>query len=145
MHALCHRSPNDHDCSQRLGFVEARESFFSSGARHRLAYPARRIKVYGLFRSLRASTVARSHNITSRFGYVATLCLYFDRASLSRTVDDIPQGVFVAFSEHPDIADGLLDVERWSEMLREVGFGSSPKTAEEFVQSFIADRKARRG
>jgi hypothetical protein len=47
-------------------------------------YPARRKKVYGPFRSLRARTVARSHNVTSRFGYVAVLCLYFDRALSSR-------------------------------------------------------------
>jgi hypothetical protein len=30
-------------------------------------------------------------------------------------------------------------------MLREVGFSSSPKSAEEFVRSFIADRMMRRG
>ena len=67
----------------------------------------------------------------------------FDR--LAATVDAIPQDVFITFSEHPEIADGLLDVERWTEMLRAVGFGSSPETAEEFVRSFIADRMARRG
>ncbi len=48
------------------------------------AYPARRIKVRGGLGSLRASTVARSHNITSRFGYVAAPRLYFNRASSSR-------------------------------------------------------------
>ncbi len=65
---------------------------------------------------------------------------------LAATVDAIPQDVFLAFSEPgPDVADGLLDVERWTEMLREVGFGSSPETAEDFVKSFIADRTARRG
>jgi hypothetical protein len=67
----------------------------------------------------------------------------FDR--LATTVDAIPQDVFVAFSEHPDVADGLLDVERWTEMLRDIGFALSPKTAEEFVRSFIADRMMRRG
>ena len=67
----------------------------------------------------------------------------FDR--LAATVCAIPHDVFIAFSEHPDIADGLLDVERWTEMLRDVGFGLSPKTAEEFVRSFIADRMMRRG
>jgi hypothetical protein len=67
----------------------------------------------------------------------------FDR--LAATVDDIPQDVFITFSEHPEIADGVLDVERWTEMLRAVGFGSSPETAEEFVRSFIADRMMRRG
>ena len=66
----------------------------------------------------------------------------FDR--LAATVDAIPQDVFITFSEHPEIADGLLDVERWTEMLRAVGFGSSPETAEEFVRSFIADRMARK-
>ena len=66
----------------------------------------------------------------------------FDR--LAATVDAIPQDVFRTFSE-PDVNDGLLDVERWTEMLRDVGFGSSPKTAEEFVRSFIADRMMRRG
>jgi hypothetical protein len=67
----------------------------------------------------------------------------FDR--LAATVNAIPQDVFIAFSEPgPDLADGLLDVERWTEMLREVGFGSSPETAQEFVRSFIADRTVRR-
>jgi hypothetical protein len=66
----------------------------------------------------------------------------FDR--LAATVDTIPQDVFRAFSK-PDVNDGLLDVERWTEMLRDVGFGSSPKTADEFVRSFIADRMMRRG
>ena len=41
--------------------------------------------------------------------------------------------------------DGLLDAEQWTQMLREVGFGSSPKFAEEFVRFFIADRMMRRG
>ena len=66
----------------------------------------------------------------------------FDR--LAATVDAIPQDVFRTFSE-PDVNDGLLDVERWTEMLCDVGFGSSPKSAEEFVRSFIADRMMRRG
>ena len=74
--------------------------------------------------------------------YLAAAAI-FDR--LAATVDAIPQDVFITFSEHPEIADGLLDVERWTEMLRAVGFGSSPETAEEFVRSFIADRMARRG
>jgi hypothetical protein len=63
---------------------------------------------------------------------------------LAATVDAIPQDVFRAFSEL-DVDDGLLDVERWTEMLRDVGFSSSPETAEEFVRSFIADRMMRRG
>ena len=63
----------------------------------------------------------------------------FDR--LAATVDAIPQ---VAFSKL-EVDDGLLDVERWTEMLRDVGSGLSPKTAEEFVRSFIADRMMRRG
>ncbi len=68
----------------------------------------------------------------------------FDR--LAATVDAIPQDVFVAFSQPgPGVTDGLLDVERWTEMLREVGFGSSPETAEDFVKSFIVDRAERRG
>ena len=66
----------------------------------------------------------------------------FDR--LAATADDIPQDVFRTFSE-AGVNDGLLDLERWTEMLRDVGFGSSPKTAEEFVRSFIADRMMRRG
>ena len=66
----------------------------------------------------------------------------FDR--LAATVDAILQDVFIAFSKL-EVDDGLLDVERWTEMLRAVGFGSSPETAEEFVRSFIADRMARRG
>jgi hypothetical protein len=68
----------------------------------------------------------------------------FDR--LAATVDTVPQDVFIAYSEPgSDLADGLLDVERWTEMLRDVGFRSSPETAEEFVRSFIADRTVRRG
>ena len=74
--------------------------------------------------------------------YLAAAAI-FDR--LAATVDDIPQDVFLAFSEPgPDVTDGLLDVERWTEMLREVGFGSSPETAEDFVRYFIADRNMRR-
>ena len=56
----------------------------------------------------------------------------FDR--LAATIDAIPQDVFVAFTKL-EVNDGLLDVERWTEMLRDVGFGSSPETAEDFVQS----------
>jgi hypothetical protein len=66
----------------------------------------------------------------------------FDR--LAATVDAIPQDVYGIFAE-AGVNDGLLDVERWTEMLRDVGFGSSPKTAEEFVRSFVADRMMRRG
>jgi hypothetical protein len=66
----------------------------------------------------------------------------FDR--LAATVDAIPQDVLIAFSKL-EVDDGLLDVERWTEMLCDVGFGLSPKTAEEFVRSFIADRMMRRG
>ena len=66
----------------------------------------------------------------------------FDR--LAATVDAIPQDVYRIFAE-AGVNDGLLDVERWTEMLRDVGFGSSPKTAEEFVRSFVADRMMRRG
>jgi hypothetical protein len=66
----------------------------------------------------------------------------FDR--LAATVDAIPQDVFRTFSES-DVNDGLLDVERWTQMLCDVGFGSSPETAEDFVRSFIADRMMRRG
>jgi hypothetical protein len=66
----------------------------------------------------------------------------FDR--LAATVDAIPQDVFTAFSKL-EVDDGPLDVERWAEMLRDVGFGSSPKSAEEFIRSFIADRMMRRG
>jgi hypothetical protein len=66
----------------------------------------------------------------------------FDR--LAATVDDIPQDTFSTFST-PDVNDGLLDVERWTEMLRDVGFGLSPKSSEEFVRAFIADRMLRGG
>ena len=66
----------------------------------------------------------------------------FDR--LATAVDAIPQDVFRTFSE-AGVNDGLLDVERWTEMLHDVGFGSSPETAEDFVRSFIADRMMRRG
>jgi hypothetical protein len=40
----------------------------------------------------------------------------FDR--LAATVDAIPQDVFIAFSKL-EVDDGLLDVERWTEMLRD--------------------------
>ena len=65
----------------------------------------------------------------------------FDR--LAATVDAIPQDVFVALSELGNVDDGLLDVERWTEMLCDVAFSSSPETAEDFVRSFIADRTVR--
>ncbi len=63
---------------------------------------------------------------------------------LAATVYAIPEDVFVVFSERSDVNDGLLDVERWTEMLRDVGFQSAPKNAEDFVRSFIADRTVRR-
>jgi hypothetical protein len=66
----------------------------------------------------------------------------FDR--LAETVDAIPQDVFRTFSE-AGVNDGLLDVQRWTQMLRGVSFGSTPKSAEEFVRSFIADRMMRPG
>jgi hypothetical protein len=66
------------------------------------------------------------------------------RHRLAATVDAIPQDVFVALSElGPSVDDDLLDVEQWTEMLRDVGFQSAPKNAEDFVQSFIADRTVR--
>ena len=64
---------------------------------------------------------------------------------LAATVDAIPQDVFVALSELGNVDDGLLDVERWTEMLCDVAFSSSTETAEGFVRSFIADRTVRRG
>ena len=67
----------------------------------------------------------------------------FDR--LAATVDAIPQDVFEAYSELGGVHDGLLDVERWTEMLRDVGFNSAPETAEDFIRSFIADRTVRGG
>ena len=67
----------------------------------------------------------------------------FDR--LAATVDAIPRDVFEAYSELGGVHDGLLDVERWTEMLRDVGFNSAPETAEDFIRSFIADRTARGG
>jgi len=63
---------------------------------------------------------------------------------LAATVDAIPQDVFVALSElGPNVDDDLLDVEQWTEMLRDVGFQSAPKNAEDFVRSFIANRTVR--
>ena len=38
----------------------------------------------------------------------------------------IPQDVFVAWSEQGNVHDALLDVERWTEMLCDVAFSSSP-------------------
>jgi hypothetical protein len=70
--------------------------------------------------------------------YNLKVAAIFDR--LAATVDAIPQDVFEAFSE----GDSLLDVERWTETLRDIGFNSSPKTAEDLIRSFIADRTVRR-
>ena len=42
----------------------------------------------------------------------------------------------IAFSKL-EVDDGLLDMERWTEMLRDVGFISSPKSAEKFVRSLL--------
>ena len=87
-----------------------------------------------------AAREAKQYPHDERYLAAATI---FDR--LAATVDDIPQDLFLAFSEPgPDVTDGLLDVERWTEMLRDVGVGSSPKTAEDFVKSFIVDRADRR-
>ena len=55
---------------------------------------------------------------------------------LAATVDAIPRDVSRAFCQ-PDVNDGLLDVERTTEMLRDIGFGSFPQTAEHLVRSFI--------
>jgi hypothetical protein len=82
---------------------------------------------------------AEQHPDDKRHLEAAAIC---DR--LAATVDAISQDVFTVFSK-VEVDDGLLDVERWTAMLRDVGFGSSPKTAEEFVRSFIADRMTRRG
>jgi hypothetical protein len=65
----------------------------------------------------------------------------FDR--LAASVDGIPEDVFLVFSECADVDDGLLDVERWAEMLRDVGFQSAPRNAEDLVRCFIADRAVR--
>jgi len=82
---------------------------------------------------------AKQHPNDERILRVAAI---FDQ--LAATVDAIPEDVFVVFSERLDVDDGLLDVERWTEMLRDVGFQSAPKNAEDFVRSFIADRTVRR-
>jgi len=37
-------------------------------------------------------------------------------------VDAIPEDVLAVFSKRRDVDDGLLDVEQWTEMLRDVGF-----------------------
>jgi hypothetical protein len=52
----------------------------------------------------------------------------FDR--LAATVDAIPQDLFIAFTKLK-VNDGLLDMERWTEMLRDVGFGSSHSACRE--------------
>jgi hypothetical protein len=81
---------------------------------------------------------AKEHPADARYLEAAAV---FDR--LAATVDAIPEDVFAAFSGDPHVSDGLLDVERWSEMLRDVAFQSAPKNAEDFIRSFIADRSAR--
>jgi hypothetical protein len=81
---------------------------------------------------------AKQHPADKRYPEAAAV---FDQ--LAATVNAIPEDVFVVFSESSDVDDGLLDVERWSEMLRDVGFQSAPKNAEDFVRSFIADRTTR--
>jgi hypothetical protein len=97
---------------------------------------------FGTISKSRQTGGARRRNSIRMTSVTLKLPRPFDR--LAATVDTIPQDVFRAFSK-PDVNDGLLDVERWTEMLRDVGFGSSPKTADEFVRSFIADRMMRRG
>ena len=81
---------------------------------------------------------AKQHPADERYLEAAAV---FDQ--LAATVDAIPEDVFAVFSEGPDVSDGLLDVERWTEMLRDVAFQSAPKNAEDFVRSFIVDRTAR--
>ena len=81
---------------------------------------------------------AKQHPADKRYPEAAAV---FDQ--LAATVNAISEDVFVVFSESSDVDDGLLDVERWSEMLRDVGFQSAPKNAEDFVRSFIADRTTR--
>ena len=71
---------------------------------------------------------ARRRNSIRMTSAISKLPQIFDR--LAATVDTVPQDVFIAYSEPgSDLADGLLDVERWTEMLRDVGFRSSPETA----------------
>jgi hypothetical protein len=81
---------------------------------------------------------AKQHPADKRYPEAAAV---FDQ--LAATVDAIPEDIFLVFSEGVDVADGLLDVERWTEMLRDVVFQSAPKNAEDFVRSFIADRTSR--
>ena len=70
-------------------------------------------------------------------------CLRFRSASRNSRCDSARR--FRSLSELGGVHDGLLDVERWTEMLRDVGFNSAPETAEDFIRSFIADRTARGG
>jgi len=62
----------------------------------------------------------------------------FDR--LASSVEDCPSEVIYAVGEFFADPDDWECAERWQEVLREVGFYSEPKTAEEFCRAFIAER-----
>ena len=62
----------------------------------------------------------------------------FDR--LARSVDGVPRTTLNAFFELYEDYEG----DELSEELRQVGFHSDPKTAEDFCRSYIASRTSER-
>ena len=66
------------------------------------------------------------------------LATIFDR--LARSVDGVPRTTLNAFFELYEDYEG----DELSEDLRQVGFYSDPKTAEDFCRSYIASRTSER-
>ena len=66
------------------------------------------------------------------------LATIFDR--LARSVDRVPRTTLNAFFELYEDYEG----DELSEELRQVGFHSDPKTAEDFCRSYIASRTSER-
>ena len=55
---------------------------------------------------------------------------------LAETAVDVDARLLTAYEE---LIEGLMESERHSEMLREIGFHSWPSTASEFISRFIAE------
>ena len=59
---------------------------------------------------------------------------------LAKSLDQCSGDIITAFLEcFEDESTGSHSVERWSEMLRQVGFSTSPDSAEELLNEFIAE------
>jgi hypothetical protein len=57
--------------------------------------------------------------------------------TLAQTSADVPDDLLHAAAE---LCEDAPDIEVWNEMLRQVGFQSSPTSATQFVQDFVAAR-----